>query len=56
MFSICKKFDDNFVIPQGYICDWNNKREFPLIDLMHEIANEEEYKYLKSKENSNALG
>lgn len=56
MFGICKKFDDNFVIPQGYICDWNNKREFTLIDLMHEIANEEEYKYLKSKENSNALG
>lgn len=56
MFGICKKFDNNFVIPQGYICDWNNKREFTLMDLMHEIANEEEHKYLKSKENSNALG
>lgn len=56
IFGICKKFDNNFVIPQGYICDWKNKREFTLMDLMHEIANEEEYKYLKSKENSNALG
>ena len=38
MFSICKKIDDSFVMPQGYICDWKNKREFTLIDLMHQIA------------------
>lgn len=38
MFVICRSFDDTFVIPKGYICDWKNKKEFTLMELMQELA------------------
>lgn len=50
MFGICKSFDDAFKIPQGYICDWKNKKEFTLMELMHEIAEAEELEYQRQKE------
>lgn len=56
MFGICKSFDDTFKIPQGYICDWKNKKEFTLMELIHEIAEAENLKYKNLKELRNALG
>ncbi len=56
MFGMCKKFDDSFVIPQGYICDWKNKKEFTLMELMHELAKLEDLKYQNPKGLGNALG
>lgn len=50
MFGICKTFDESFVIPQGYICDWKNKKEYTLLELMHKIAESEELKYQQGKE------
>lgn len=34
MFAICKRFDDSFVNPDGLICDWKNKKELRLIDII----------------------
>ena len=32
MFPICKRFDDSFVIPNGYICDFIQQKEMFLLD------------------------
>lgn len=34
MFAICDVFDESFDNPIGYICDWENKREFTLQELI----------------------
>ena len=33
-FELSKRFDDYFNTPYVYICDWRNKKEFSLVDLL----------------------
>ena len=34
MFAICKRFDNSFINPDGYICDWKNKQEYSLMEII----------------------
>jgi hypothetical protein len=37
-FEICKSFDDFFNMPYCFFCDWENKKEFTLIDYLRDIG------------------
>jgi hypothetical protein len=36
-FEICKAFDNSFNMPYCLFCDWENKKEFTLVDYLRDI-------------------
>lgn len=42
MYRICPTFDDFFNIPYVYFCDWQNNKEFTLLDYLNSLEEEEE--------------